>query len=130
MNKIQEQLLAEELKRTGGNLSKVARSLGLNYYELLSRHGGRQTFMPALGPEPQNIRDIGRDGFKHYVIAIKRAGYRWPDKFAEVLADARRKFDAGTHEMFQTSDNGWVVQYLIPRKHPVRRRDFFRSAGL
>lgn len=126
-------LIDEELKRTGGNLSKVARALGLDYYALKERQqrlaiSARNTGVhPATEPEPIDIGSLGREGFRHNVIAVKRQGSSWPERFADAIADARQKFDAGTHEMFQTSDHGWVVQYLIPRLHATKPRRFFSS---
>lgn len=126
-------LIDEELKRTNGNISKVSRALGIDYFALKDRQNRlagqlRNTGVhPATGPEPDDIRALGREGFQQNVIAVKRQGYNWPERFAAVIADARQKFDAGTHEMFQTSDNGWVVQYLIPRLKPTERRQFFSS---
>ena len=124
-------LIEEELRRTNGNLSKVAHVLGLNYHALkerqktiLSRRVGVQT---PQGPEPEDFRTLGRVGFQHNVVAVKRQGYPWPERFDAAIADARAKFDTGTHEMFQTTENGWVVQYLIPRLKPAARRKFFST---
>lgn len=133
MNTTQQQLIDEEIRRTGGNYSKVARALGLNYHGVRSRL--IQSMMnrkvgcnPATGPEPEDIKTLGRPGFEFYVIAIKRQGGHWPDHYAAAIADARRKFDEGTHEMYQTPHpDGWVVQYLIPRMKIVPRRRFFAS---
>lgn len=126
-------LIQEELKRTKGNISKVARILGLDYMALRARVQSEQTpqgvYRPALGPEPVDIGALGRPGFQQHVIAVKRAGHEWPDKYDEVIASARKLFDAGTHEMFQTPSNGWVVQYLIPRTRPTRPRRFFATMG-
>ena len=131
MNKsLVESLIKDELKRTGGNASKVARLLGIDYHLLKSQVAAMSpqgVFKPAMGPEPENIRTLGRTGFQHHVIAAKRQGSFWPDKYKRVIEDARDKFDAGTHEMFQTSDKGWVVQYLIPRRKRTERRYFFSS---
>ena len=129
----QSSLIEEEIERSGGNLSLVARALGLNYFGLKDRQQRLSTqarnigVSPALGPEPDDISVLGRSGFQHNVIAVKRQGQAWPAHFDAVIADARAKFDAGTHEMFQTSDNGWVVQYLIPRLKPTSRRKFFST---
>ena len=126
-------LIEEELKRTGGNISKVARGLGLDYFALKERQQrlasqARVTGIhPATGPVPENISALGRAGFQHNVIAAKRQGDAWPERFSAAIADARTKFDAGTHEMFQTSDNGWVVLYLIPRLKSAGRRHFFST---
>lgn len=130
---IESSLIEDELKRTGNNISKVARALGLDYYALKERqqrltNRARVTGVhPAEGNIPDNISTLGRAGFQHNVIAVKKQGGEWPERFAAAIADARKKFDAGTHEMFQTSDNGWVVQYLIPRLKAAPRRTFFSS---
>lgn len=130
---IKSNLFEEELKAKGGSLSKVANALGLSYYALKDRQQrlasqARATGVhPATGPIPADIAALGRPGFQHNVIAVKYQGSAWPEQFAAALADARQKFDAGTHEMFQTSDNGWVVQYLIPRLKATERRRFFSS---
>lgn len=125
----QELLLHDELKRTGGNLSKVARTLGIPYRDLISRYGGNKipTFVPPSRPEPADIRELGREGWKGWVIAAKRAGEAWPAKYDNVIKDARVSFDNGTHEMYQTTDNGWVALYLIPRTRSIQRKPFFAS---
>ncbi|MBD9544226.1 hypothetical protein IB276_32805 [Ensifer sp. ENS04] len=126
-------LIDEELKRTNGNFSKVARALGVDYFALKDRQNrlNSQTratgIHPAAGPIPDDITVLGRAGFQQNVVAVKRQGDSWPERFSAAIADARAKYDAGTHEMFQTSDNGWVIQYLIPRLKSAGRRQFFSS---
>lgn len=121
--------IIEEMQNHGGNLSMVARVLGLDYHALKTRFPqGYEAVKTPVGPEPDNIRNLGKDGMQQYVIAIKKAGQAWPDKYNSVIVDARKKFDAGTHEMFQGRNNeGWVVQYLIPYLIPRPRRTFFST---
>jgi transposase-like protein len=128
-----DSLIKEELKRTGGNISKVARALGLNYHAMLDQRK-RELATRRVGittvtePEPSDIRTLGRPGHEHNVVAVKRQGQEWPKHFAAVIADARQKYDAGTHEMCQTTElNGWVILYLIPRLKPTERRNFFST---
>lgn len=64
---------------------------------------------------------------KRHVVAIKLAGTVWPSEFKKAIADARDKYDAGTHEMCQSTEAGWSVLYLIPRKEPAAKRDYFRT---
>ena len=119
--------ILEEINRTGGNLSMVARTMGLDYHAL------KQRFVPVSEPmkvpegeEPEDIRTLGKPGMERYVIAVKKPGQAWPHN--AIIADARKKFDAGTHEMFQSKHkDGWVVQYLIPYLVPRPRRTFFSS---
>lgn len=119
-------LVEEEIKKTGGNLSMVARRLGLPYHSLVARFGPTATAtLPPSCPRPDDIKDLGRKHVKQHVIAIKRCGTDWPPEFDEAIKDARHKFDQGTHEMCQSIDRGWVVQYLIPRRRPCAPRRFF-----
>lgn len=128
----EKDLILDELRRTNGNLSKVARTLGIDYFALRTKYGQqvRQVpFRPALGREPVDIRVLGKPGLEQYVIAVKRAGSVWPTKYAAIIEDARRKYDAGTHEMYQGVNKGWVVLYLEPRMVPDSPRNYFSSMG-
>lgn len=120
--------ILEEMKNHGGNMSAVARALGLNYHALNQRYApdNRPLNVPS-GPEPVNIKTLGKEGMERYVIAVKKVGQAWPEKYDTIIADARRKFDAGTHEMFQSNNKGWVVQYLIPYLVPQPSRSFFST---
>lgn len=121
-----DQLIEEEIRRTGGNLSMVARQLGLPYHVLVAKYGPKAlSTLPPACPRPADVKELGREHVRQYVIAVKRCGHDWGTEFADVLKDARRKFNRGTHEMVQSIDQGWVVQYLIPRMHPTAPRRFF-----
>lgn len=124
----EDRLIQETMRETNGNISKVSRLLGIDYFALKSKYQApvfELSFQRATGPEPEDIRVLGKPGFEQYVIAVKQAGSAWPAKYDPVIADARKKFDAGTHEMFQTNYQGWVVQYLVPRKYPRKPCRFF-----
>jgi hypothetical protein len=121
------ELADEEMRRNGNNISRTARVLGIDYQEAREHYLSKPVvpFKPTIGPPPDDITSLGRAGFRQHVIAIKRAGCGWPEKYDAVLDDARQKYDAGTHEMMQGSSQGWVVQYLIPLKKPVGKRTYF-----
>lgn len=122
--------IAEEVSEKKGNLNKVARELGISFEYLQSRFGdtpSSSTFVPTLAPIPADIKTLGKKGFERFVVAVKRRGCVWPKQFDAAIKDARTKFDAGTHEMYQSISGGFVVQYLIPRRRPVEPRRFFRS---
>ena len=128
----ENRLIDEELRATGGNISRVSRVLGIDYFALKNRLAGiqsLQTFKPAMGPEPSDIRVLGRKGYETFVIAIKRAGGPWPEKYQSIIDQARVNFDAGTYEMFQTPNNGWVVLYSIPRLKPTEPPRVFSTMG-
>lgn len=124
----EDSMIAEEMRRTNGNISKVSRTLGIDYIALKSKFAAptfELSFQRATGREPDDIRALGKAGFEQFVIAVKPAGAAWPSKYDEAIADARKKFDAGTHEMFQSNYQGWVIQYLMPRRHPRKPTRFF-----
>ena len=123
-------LISEAMKETGDNISKVARLLGIDYFALKARYpeNSNQSFTSALGPEPDDIRTLGKAGLSQYVVAVKRRGFAWPKHYGDVIANARRRFDAGTHIMVQSIHaDGWVVQYLIPRMIKMKPRNYFSS---
>ncbi len=127
MNKLLDELISDELKRTGGNISKVARRLDLDYFELKTRLGQTESPTYPREDEPSDIRTLGKAPHTSHVIAIKHSDGVWPSKYDDVIQDARRKFDAGTHEMCSSRIRGWTVLYCIPRKEPTPPRFFFSN---
>lgn len=69
--------------------------------------------------------NLGRASLRPFLIAFKKPGQDWTS--SEVIKDARRKFDAGTHEMFQGRDGEYCLQYLRPRKVPTKPRSYFNG---
>lgn len=124
------ELIDEELKKTG-NPSIAARHLGMNYQQLVVRHKRMQeaaVIKEDVVPEPADITTLGRPGLERYVVAIRRTTIgEWHKKYKDDLDKARAKYDAGTHEMVQGRKNGWFIQYCIPRQHPTKSRNYFRS---
>lgn len=127
-----DDLIKDEIRRHGGNLSKVARAMGLNYQYVKAKFDDepltRKPLVIPSGPEPEDIRTLGRTNMERYVIAVKRCANAWPAKYDQIIKEGRKSFDAGTHIMCQqTRPDGWVVLYLIPRKKPVKPCNFFGS---
>jgi hypothetical protein len=84
-------------------------------------------------PMPEDFKILGRPELSHRVVAVKVCGDQWPTRFLSALHAARRAFDRGTHMMAQGKHpDGWIIQYLIPRKRPLRnpRPYFSRSVIL
>lgn len=112
--------IQREIDDNRGDLRKTARSLGFNYTALVERFGTRDVV---------NTPDLGRQELRKYIVAYRIADRGWTSFQQEILEDARRKFDAGTHEMCQGRDGRYILQYLIPRLIPCGRRNFFGSGG-
>lgn len=123
-----EALVLSELKKHNYNVSKVARNLDLDYESLKDRFEVKITkvIIPS-GPIPSDFKSLGKSGMEKYVIAVKANCQEWPIRFLNTINEARRKYDAGTHEMCQQKrPDGWIVLYLIPRKMRDRtRRPYF-----
>jgi len=122
------ELLTEELRRNGNNLSRASRVLDVPYpvvKQLQQPETYHRGFTPARGPEPSRPEEMAKPGWEPFAVAVKRAGCAWPEKYSFILYQARKAFDNGTHMMFQTTTDGWVVQYLYPRKYPVKPARFF-----
>lgn len=108
-------VIQDELSSNGGDLRKACRALGFNYSAAQQR----------LSDEVSTKFDLGRPEMRKYIVAYRHVSRDWPYQSREDLADARRKHDAGTHEMCQGRDAEWIIQYLIPRIVPCARRRVF-----
>ena len=124
---LEDELFEEAMRDTNGNISKAARQLGLNFYALreMKRSPMIASFPRPTTKEPFNIQTLGKPGLERYVIAVKPRGESWPTKYKDIIAEARKKFDSGTHDMYQCNNGGWVVQYLIPLMYPRKATRFF-----
>lgn len=123
-----DQLVLKEIQNTNGNLSQVARALGLDYGALKSRFGKDEPAVHySFQVEPANIRTLAPSRLQRYVIAVKNVGTAWPTKYAEIIAVHRKHYDAGSHEMTQSTRAGWTVLYSIPRLVKAPPRKFFST---
>lgn len=121
-----DEQVREELAKSPGDFSRVARDLGLNFYAVQTRFKAEtKPFTIALGPEPEDFAEVARPGMARYAVAMKKSGYNWPQKYEAAIRTAQKLYDAGTHEMASGLMRGWVVLYSIPRLHPVGKRNYF-----
>jgi hypothetical protein len=125
------QVILDELKRVGGNLSKVANALDLDYFTLKQEYGSEvdSYFPQAKGPEPEDIGSLaGNPNLAKYVIAVKPRGAEWPSHYDDVIRFHRKRFNHGLCAiMSETSRNGWVILYSIPFQTPLPRGKFFEA---
>lgn len=118
----------DEIQNTSGDLSKVARAMGLDFNALKTRFGVETALLNNTEKdEPTDIRLLARPKLRRYVIAAKNIGTAWPKKYDAIIAQHRRNYDAGTHEMAQSTSDGWVVLYSIPRLVKTQPRKFFST---
>lgn len=129
---LQREFLLQELKRLQGNVSKLSREQGLDYFQLKEAF---DTSIPGYDsikrPDYEMPEDIGTlakyPSWSAFVIAVKENGCMWPERFQPVIDRARIAFDAGLTVMCQSKhEDGWVVLYSIPlSQRSTRRRPFF-----
>lgn len=79
-----------------------------------------RTYAPP--PEP-TLDELALPRLRRFAVAKCRCGLDWPQD--DPINVARRRYDAGTHEMVQSRNGSWVVLYSIPRKRPTARRCYF-----
>lgn len=114
--------IMKEIEDMGGDLSKAARALGLNYHALKARTDTKST--PTSG-----VAQLARKDISRYAVAAKRSGAEWPRRYQEELDLARKSYDAGTHEIAQGRSNEWIILYVFPRLVKTKPRSYFSSQG-
>lgn len=62
--------------------------------------------------------NIGQPELRPYIVAIRLATEFWPEQYDDAIAEARRRYDGGSHIMCQGRDGVLIIQYLIPREKP------------
>jgi hypothetical protein len=125
--------IAEEVRESKGNISLVSRKLGINFDYLKSlseRDEPVSSFRITYEPFPEDIRALAKPGMEKFVVAVKKRGLDWPKRFEDAIKDARRKYDAGSHEMVTGHTRGFAVLYLLPLRRSVEPRHYFRSFHL
>lgn len=129
---LQRDFLFSELKRLQGNLSKLSREQGLDYFQLKEEFGALPAGYDSIKrPDYEMPDDIGTlakyPSWSGFVIAVKENGSIWPERFQPSIERARVAFDAGLTIMCQSKHpDGWVVLYSIPlSQRSTKRRPFF-----
>ena len=127
----------EEYLRNGGDMSRVARDLGLNYADLKAFFApAPAVYRPILGsgatvPKDERGRIVlGREEMRDYIISARHVYYPWPEEHEGRLAAARAAYDAGKMEMCQGRDGPYIIQYAIPRAKPTKPREYFSYRGI
>jgi hypothetical protein len=72
-------------------------------------------------------QNIGRPEMARHMIACVEicAGKQW-DNESPGVAEARARYEAGTHEMCFAKDGEWAILYSIPRKVKAPKPEFFK----
>lgn len=79
---------------------------------------------------PTGTPDPAMPGWEPYLVATKPAGSVWPASLTGAILEARRLYDAGTHEMVtRTTRGGWSQLYCRPRRQAAEPREYFQRAS-
>ena len=117
--------LREEIIRELGKVrapAKVARNLGVDIRVVLpiaDELSGR----PRILHEEQHD-GMGRPELRAFFVARKKAWEAWDNTLAEV-AEARARYEAGTHTLATGRDGQWLILYSIPLLHLDPRPHYF-----
>jgi hypothetical protein len=128
--------IIELYRASGGDISKVAKELGVRPSDI------RREITPAApvatdlieDHHPQPARDnngfyaLGRVNLRKYIVSKRHALGLWPEADRKTLAQARQDYDAGTHVMVQGRDGSWIIQYVWKRSKPVPPINWFYGA--
>lgn len=120
--------------------------LDLDIKEEYAKHGSRFRTARALGISLDRVDMVigetavqpdtktttyggnGRPDIEKYMVARKRAGDEWDNTLPDI-AEARKQYEAGTHEMCTGRDGDWLILYAIPRAVVTPRPNYFRQGS-
>lgn len=99
--------------------SKVMRATGIDLRIILP-------IADELAGMPRVIREevhggYGRPDLRDHLVGRKRAHEVWENSEL-AIAEARSRYEAGTHEMCTGRDGDWLLLYSIPRNEPTAPR--------
>lgn len=102
--------------------AKVARNLGISLVDVL-------IVSDDIGGISRHIRPATYDGegrpeLRQFMMARKRANVPW-DNDEPAIAEARRRYEAGTHTMCTGRDGEWLILYSIPLRKRDPKPDYF-----
>lgn len=127
-----ERFIRERFRQVGYKTSRVARDLDIDY-ELIKQmlHGDPVPVKGPTGPRPVDIRQLGKVGLRRFVVAVKATTQsEWPEEFASAIRNAHLRYDAGTHEVFQETRDGWNILYCQARKRAAGPRPYFTKRDI
>ncbi len=123
--------IKEALRKTGYNVSRTANELDVPYSAVKALAEDNFGSVRQPGTVPENLRGLAKPTLQAFAVAAKAVSEEWPKSSDENIRLARRRYNAGTHEMCQeTRPDGFTVLYSIPRKRPVAPRDYFEPEML
>lgn len=117
---------------SGGNLAQVAKDLGLSVTEC--RQAFPQTPLvtrpldddgPTPGKDAKGVYEVGRKALRSKIVAIRHCTSWWREEDRKVIADARKRYDAGTHLMTTGRDGQWIILYSWKLRKPVTPQPYF-----
>ena len=123
MDKDLEKDVREELAKHG-SVFKTCRQLGIDNVEYVANIA-----QEMKKDEAPDLSECDFDGWgdpekEKFLVARSLATEVWDNNRPEV-ADARAKFEAGTHDMATGRDGPYVLLYLFPRAVKSPRPDYF-----
>jgi hypothetical protein len=79
-----------------------------------------------LSAHPERNGGQGRPEIIQFIVARRRVTAREWDNQSQDIAEARAKYELGTHDMATGRDGCWLILYSIPLKRAVPRTNYFK----
>jgi hypothetical protein len=122
----EDKRIRELYEKHGGNVRAVATELGLDTLEVA------KVMVPITVrvQERRPLEPIGRVALRKYQIAFRHStNTSWSVEDMPAILAARKRYDAGTHEVFQEKTEGWYILYCKPRRQQTANRHWFSTMG-
>lgn len=120
--KLKEEVIAEFKKH--GSIFKTARRLGIDNVDFVADAVKGVEVDDTPDTSTCEFEGFGDPNKRQYLVARGLATEVWDNSLPEI-AEAREKFEAGTHEMATGRDGPWVLLYLFPRVVKQPRPGYF-----
>lgn len=118
-----EKDVREELAKHG-SVFKTCRQLGIDNVQYVSDIANEMKAQESPDLSACEFEGFGDPEKKNFLVARSLAVEVWDNSRPEV-ADAREKFEAGTHNMLTGRDGPYVLLYLFPRAVKEPRPGYF-----
>lgn len=122
MSDLDEDIRTEFAKH--GSLFKTARKLGVDNIEYVAGVVKGMTKEDTPDTSTCTFEGFGDPEKKEFLVARSLAKEVWDNARTEV-AEARAKYEAGTHDMATGRDGPYVLLYLFPRAVKQPRPNYF-----
>lgn len=137
-NPQQTDRIRELYRKTGGDIRKVAKELGLKLHDVsrainagvavIRSEVQDETQRPTRNEKGQPM--LGNPNLRPFIVSYRHCMGQWPNEDRKAIVTARKQYDAGTHIVTQGRDGAWIVLYCWRRERPIPPLNYFYGVML